>query len=160
MDIDYLIYDASISLLTNFDNDAINWHTRLGHIGQNRMTRLAREGLLGPLAKVELPICEHCIVEKSIRKPFWKVVRATIPLQLIHSDIYGPMNVRAKHGAFYFITFIDDFTIYAYVYLISHKLEALDYFRCFINMVENQQENTIKALRTDRGCEYLFEQFK
>ena len=70
------------------------------------------------------------------------------------------MNVKARHGASYFITFIDDFTHYGYVYLISHKSKALDCFRCFINMVENQQEKTIKALRTDLGCNYLSEQFK
>uniref|UniRef100_A0A2N9GHN6 Uncharacterized protein n=1 Tax=Fagus sylvatica TaxID=28930 RepID=A0A2N9GHN6_FAGSY len=45
---------------------------QLGHIGQDRMTRLAREGLLGPLAKVNLPTCEHCLAGKSTRKPFGK----------------------------------------------------------------------------------------
>ena len=69
------------------------------------------------------------------------------------------MNVKARHGASYFITFIDDFTRYGYLYLISHKLEVLDYYRRFMNIVKNQQEKTIKALRTDRGCEYLSEQF-
>uniref|UniRef100_A0A2N9HFT4 Integrase catalytic domain-containing protein n=1 Tax=Fagus sylvatica TaxID=28930 RepID=A0A2N9HFT4_FAGSY len=38
---------------------------RLGHIGKDRMTRLAREGLLGPLAKVDLPICEPCLAGKA-----------------------------------------------------------------------------------------------
>ena len=121
------------------------------------MTRLAREGLLGPLAKAELPICEHYMVEKSIRKPFGKAIKATIPLRLIHSNICGPMNVSARHGAFYLITFINNFMCYGYLYLISYKLEALDCFRHFMNMVENQQENTINALRTDRRREYLFE---
>uniref|UniRef100_A0A2N9FG52 Integrase catalytic domain-containing protein n=1 Tax=Fagus sylvatica TaxID=28930 RepID=A0A2N9FG52_FAGSY len=124
------------------------------------MTRLAREGLLGPLAKVNLPTCEHCLAGKSTRKPFGKGIRATVPLKLIHSDVCGPMNVRARHGASYFITFIDDFTRYGHVYLVSHKSEALDCFRQFMNLVENQMERTIKTLRTDRGREYLFEQFR
>jgi len=70
------------------------------------------------------------------------------------------MNVRARHGSFYFITFIDDFSRYGHVYLISHKSEALDCFRQYMNMVENQLDKSIKALRTDRGREYLSEQFK
>jgi hypothetical protein len=70
------------------------------------------------------------------------------------------MNVRARHGSFYFITFIDDFSRYGHVYLISHKSEALDCFRQYMNMVENQLDKSIKALRTDRGSEYLSEQFK
>jgi hypothetical protein len=57
-------------------------------------------------------------------------------MQLIHSDIYGPMNVRARHGDRYFITFIDDYTQYDHVYSISHKFEALAYFKKFIILVE------------------------
>ena len=124
------------------------------------MTRSAREGLLGPLAKVNLPVCEPCMAGKAIRKPFGKAVRATSPLELVHSDICGPMNVRARHGGTYFITFIDDYSRYGYVYLISHKSEALDCFIRFIKEVENQIERTLKVLRTDRGREYLSEQFK
>ena len=37
---------------------------RLGHIGQERMTRLAREGLMGDLAKVTLSTYDHCLVGK------------------------------------------------------------------------------------------------
>jgi len=42
-------------------------------------------------------------------KPFGKDLRASNPLELIHSDTYGPMNVKARHGAIYFITLIDDY---------------------------------------------------
>ena len=74
------------------------------------MEGLAREGLFGSLTKINLPICEPCLAGKATRKPFGKGKRIDYPLQLIHSDIYGPMNVRARHGASYFIAFIDDFT--------------------------------------------------
>ena len=70
------------------------------------------------------------------------------------------MNVRARHGGFYFITFIDDYTRYGHVYLISYKFEALDCFRRYMRLVENQLDKSIKTLRTDRGREYLYEQFK
>ena len=80
----------------SLDVDANKWHARLGHIGQERMNRLAREGLLGPVTKIDLPICEHCLAGKTTRKPFSKAIRAEVPLQLVHSDICGPMNVRAR----------------------------------------------------------------
>ena len=70
------------------------------------------------------------------------------------------MNVRARHNAHYFITFIDDFTRFGVVYLISHRYEALDCFKRFQQMVENQLTTKIKALRTDRGREYLSDQFR
>ena len=73
--------------------------------------------------------CEYCLAGKTTRKPFRKGTIAEIPLQLIHSDICGPMSVRARHDALYFITFINDFTSYGHVYLISHKSEVLDCFK-------------------------------
>ncbi len=70
------------------------------------------------------------------------------------------MNVRARHGAYYFITFIDDYTRYGYIYLISHKSQALGCFKTFMNLAENQLDKKIKALRTDSGREYLSDKFK
>ena len=124
------------------------------------MARLAREGLLGPLTKVDLPICEPCLAGKACRKPFGKAMRATQPLKLIHSNICGPMNIKAHHGASYFLTFIDDYTQYGYVQLIADRYEALDCFKHFVAEVKNQHEKSLKALRTDRGREYLSDQFK
>ena len=73
----------------------VKWHARLGDIGQDRLKRLAKAGLLGSIEKIDLPICEHCLARKATRLPFGKAKRATLPLQLIHSDIYSLMNVRA-----------------------------------------------------------------
>ncbi|KAK4838535.1 hypothetical protein QYF36_014541 [Acer negundo] len=69
------------------------------------------------------------------------------------------MNVRARQEASYFITFINDFTCFGHVYLISHISEALDCFKIFMNLVENQLDKKIKVLRTDQGREYLSNQF-
>jgi transposase InsO family protein len=52
------------------------------------------------------------------------------------------------------------FTRFDHVYLISRKFEALDCFIQYINPVENKLSTKIKTLRTDRGREYLSEQFK
>lgn len=160
---DDLHNDISFSYIESSHKDVDKnnlWHARLNHIGQDRMSRLAKQGLLGDLQKVELPTCEHCLKGKLTRKPFGKATRAEFPLQLIHSDVCGPMNVRARHGAHYFITFIDDYTRYGHIYLMSHKSEALGCFRRFMNLVENQLDKRIKALRTDRGREYLSDEFK
>ena len=70
------------------------------------------------------------------------------------------MKMKAKDGASYFITFINDFTRFSYVYLISHKSKALGCFRNFSNLVENQKDVRLKALRTNQGCEYSFDQFR
>ena len=145
--------NTSTFVIGSFSNDSllhdVKWHARLGHIGQGWLKILAKADLLGSIEKIDLPICEHCLVEKATKFPFGKAKRATLPLQLIHSDICGPMNVRARHGAHYFFTFIDDFTRYGDVYLISHKYEALECFKRYSRLVQNQLNVNIKALRTD-----------
>ena len=65
----------------------------------------------------------------------------------------------SREGANYFITFTDDFSRYGYVYLIKHKHEAFEMFKVFQSEVENQLGKTIKALRSDRGGEYMSQEF-
>ena len=56
----------------NYENNVEVWHARLGHIGQSQINRLAKEGLLRNLKKVELSTNEHCLTGKTTRKPFEK----------------------------------------------------------------------------------------
>ena len=70
------------------------------------------------------------------------------------------MNKKARHGASYFLTLIDDYSQYGYVYFLSHRHEALDYFKCFVAEVENKHEKGLKTFMTNRGREYLSNQFK
>ena len=96
------------------------------------MNRLVIENLLTQLTKINIT-CEYCQAGKLTRKPFGIGTRAETTLQLIHSNIYVPVSVKARHITLYFITFIDDFTSYGHTLLISHKSEALDCFRRYIN---------------------------
>ena len=86
--------------------------------------------------------------------------RVAHPIKLVHLDICGLMNKKARHGTSYFLTLIDDYSRYCYVYLLSHRHEALDFFKLFVAEVENKHEKGLKTFRTDRGCEYLSYQFK
>ena len=111
--------------MTSYGDTCVNviiWHARLVHIGQERMNRLARGNLLGEFTKIDMSTCEYWLTSKITRKPLRKEGRTKTPLQLIHFDIYGPMSIKTRHDTLYFITFIDDFTHYDHVYLISHKL--------------------------------------
>ena len=101
---------------------------------------------MGPIEKIDFPVCKQCLARKAKRLPFGKAKRANLPLQLIHFDICGPMNIRARHGGQYFITFIDNFTRFGHVYLIFHRYEALDCFKSYRALVENQLNKKNKNL--------------
>ena len=75
-------------------------------------------------------------------------------LELIHTDICGPFPTVAWNGQQYFITFIDDFSRYGYVYLISEKSQSLDVFKSYKAEVKNQLSKKIKNNRSDCGGEY------
>ncbi|GJZ33086.1 retrotransposon protein, putative, ty1-copia subclass [Tanacetum coccineum] len=49
---------------------------------------------------------------------------------------------------------------YGYVYLLKHKHEVFETFKVFKSEVELQPGKKIKALRSDRGGEYLSQEFK
>ena len=69
------------------------------------------------------------------------------------------MSVHARGGFVYFITFIDDYSQYGYLYLMRYKSEAFEKFKEFKNEVEKQLWRSIKALRSNRGGEYLSQAF-
>jgi len=132
------------------------WHCRLGHISKNCMKRLHTDGLL-TLFDFELyETCEACLLGKMTKVPFKGFLeRTTDLLELIHTDVYGPMSMTTRGGFQYFITFIDDFSRYGYVYLMKHKSETFEKFKEIQNVVENQSGKKIKGLQSDRGGEYL-----
>nr|GEX91515.1 retrotransposon protein, putative, Ty1-copia subclass [Tanacetum cinerariifolium] len=84
--------------------------------------------------------------------------RATDLLGIIHTDVCGLLRHMSRQGASYFITFIDDYSRYGYVYLLKHKHEVFETFKVFKNEVKNQLEKTIKALRSDRVDEFKEEE--
>ena len=86
------------------------------------MDRLAKEGSLPNYDKVDLSTCEQYLTIKSIRKPFGQGTKAKFPLQLVHFDIYCPMNMRVRRKAYYFIIFIDNFTYFNFVYLFIPQI--------------------------------------
>jgi len=64
----------------------------------------------------------------------------------VHTDIYGKER--------YFITFIDDYSRYGYVYLLHKKSQAVDALEIYLNEVERQLDRKVKIIRFDRGDEY------
>src|SRR5215216_5719458 len=139
----------------NNDSATYLWHCRLGHIGVKRMKKLHADGLLE-----SLDACEPCLMGKMTKTPFSGTMeRATDLLEIIHTDVCGPMSVEARGGYRYFLTFTDDLSIYGYIYLMKHKSETFERFKQFQSEVENHHNKKIKFLRSDRGGEYLSYEF-
>ena len=81
--------------------------------------------------------------------------QATDLLEIIHTDVCGPMSVEARGGYRYFLTFTDDLCRYGYIYLMKNKSETFEKFKEFQKEVETHCNTKIKFLRSDRGGEYV-----
>jgi transposase InsO family protein len=109
----------------------------------------------------DIPFCDPCVMGKITRLPFPKKTenRATAPLGRIHTDIACPSE-KGYRDTKYFITFIDDFSRYAYVYTMKKRSEAVEKFKHFKALVENQHNTSIKILRSDNAPEYTEGEFQ
>jgi transposase InsO family protein len=93
-------------------------------------------------------------------KPFKSMEEMSLaPLDRIHSDLCEMNGILTRAAKKYFISFIDDATRYCQLYLIKTKDEALNCFKIYKADVENQLERKIKRFRSDRGGEYLSNDF-
>ena len=121
----------------NNDSATYLWHWRLEHIGVKRMKKLHTDGILESLDYESLDACEPCLMGKMTETPFSGTMeRATDLLEIIHTDVCGPMNIEARSRYHYFLTFTDDLSRYTYIYLMKHKSEIVERFKEFQSEVK------------------------
>jgi transposase InsO family protein len=115
------------------------------------------------LPPIQAPIssCESCISGKQHRKRFQNEMtyRAWAPLEIVHTDLCGPMKTPSLGRSIYFLTFIDDYSRKTWVYLLKQKSETFDKFNEFKALVDKHSGISIEILRSDRGGEYKSNEF-
>ncbi|KAK4408464.1 Retrovirus-related Pol polyprotein from transposon TNT 1-94 [Sesamum angolense] len=139
------------------------WHRRLGHFNFQGLKILHQKKMMTDLPQIQAVegACEACLQGKQHKKPFpsgtsW---RAKAVLELIHTDVCGPMRTPSHEQNRYFILFIDDYSRITWVYFMREKSEVFKVFKKFKNLVEKQSGRIIKVLRSDRGKEYNNSEF-
>ncbi|BBG96571.1 transposable element gene [Prunus dulcis] len=139
------------------------WHKRFGHLNERSLKLLENQGMVHGLPHLEQVsvVCEGCMLGKQHRDsfPLESTWRASYPLELVHTDICGPMKTDSISGNKYFLLFTDDCTRMSWVYFIRNKSSAMECFRKFKAMTELQSGYKIKGLRSDRGGEFLSSEF-
>ena len=110
------------------------WHCRYGHLNYGYVNKLLSKDLVEGMKYSDTKStkeCQACALGKMHRNAFpnQSMNRAIEILQIIHSDVCGPMQVDSMGGSRYMLTFIDDFSQYCTVYLIKSKDEVLTKFK-------------------------------
>lgn len=105
--------------------------------------------------------CPPCVEGKQHRSPFPRqsVTSTQRPLQLLHTDLCGPLPVVSRNNSRYFMILVDDFSRYCWIFFLKKKSEALTYFRNFVTQAENLYKSQVGIIRSDRGGELLSHKF-
>ena len=153
------------------------WHQRFGHLGVKNVKLLQDQKLVNGMKlndSEDMKFCEGCVKGKQNRNSFPKgqTTRATELLEIVHSDVCGPMQTASLGGNRYFVTFIDDKSRYTAIYFMKSKDQVLEKFKEYEAMATTVTGNKIKTmtasdstgkkiknLRSDNGGEYSSKEF-
>ncbi|KAE9350619.1 hypothetical protein PF008_g6345 [Phytophthora fragariae] len=156
--------EASQAETTSGEANNYIWHARLGHVSPSKMNSIVKacEGLSNVSSHIE-GVCEGCARGKMSTSAFARKsgseVKTSCPLEIVHSDVMGPIQPKSKGGARFMVTFIDDFTRYVHAFLIPSKAMVLDRFKEYCALVKNQYGRRVKCIRSDNGGEYMSHRF-
>lgn len=132
------------------------WHQRLAHRNLDDIKKMTLYGL--EIAECNCNNdCEPCIKGKMSRLSFPKnaVGKAQKRLDVVVSDVCGPMQVNSISGKRYFVTFIDEYSRYSHVYFLQQKSDVAEKLIEFIELVKNRFGVKPKIIRSDQGGEYI-----
>ena len=165
----YKIVHPNTGILNTATTDIVDnkvWHERLGHIAVSKIVYMANKHIVRNLEVTDSNTaelkCNACIFGKQCRTNFpkYKPYKKQRRLELVHSDLCGHMSIASFNGAVYFMSFIDDNSRKSWIYFLKTKREALEKFKIFKALVENESGLRLRALRTDNGGEYMSHAFQ
>ena len=128
------------------------WHSRLGHPDFPIVERVLKSNNLPCVSDSSSEsVCDSCQKAKSHQLPYGKSNSvSSSPLELIYSDVWGPAPASVNRHTYY-VSFIDDFGKYTWVYLIKQKSDVFQVFKNFQNLVERKFDRKIISMQTDWG---------
>lgn len=138
---------------SNFAGSSPDWHERYGHLPYPSFIHVkeAPPALHGYNGQ-----CDACQQGKSVKaaSPQQNTIRTSRPLELVHSDLCGPMKTRTPSQHIYLITLVDDFSRLTLVRTIAAKSDTANELLSMIAALETSAGAKVKSLKTDNGGEY------
>ena len=139
-------------------NEPGMWHHRFCHINNRSISELAKKGYVRGLtdSMTVSDQCYGCCLGKSTKAPCKELSgkSSSATLDLLHSDVCGPMPVASEGGSRYFMTVVDDYSRKIDVFFLKSKDEVVKNIKQHLEKIENQKGQKVKRFRSDNGLEY------
>ena len=136
------------------------WHMRLGHPQHLVLHNVLNHLSVSHTLPMSNNFCKHCVMGKMTQLPFSASNSCTkFPLEIVHSNVWGPAPIDSINSHRYYVIFVDDFSHFTWFFPLKHKSQVLASFQHFKNTMENHLGTSIKTLRTDCGGEYANNDF-
>ncbi|KAL4273099.1 hypothetical protein GQ457_13G010880 [Hibiscus cannabinus] len=136
-------------LKASVENEAWYWHMRFGHLNFGALKMLGEKNMVNGIPTISHPnqLCEACLLGKHARSSFLKEAtsRATELLQLVHTDVCGPIKPPLFGKSRYFLLFIDDYNRKTWVYFLKQKSEAFGAFKNFKALIEKESSGSFSG---------------
>ncbi|GJR11616.1 putative ribonuclease H-like domain-containing protein [Tanacetum coccineum] len=135
------------------------WHRRLGHLNFKTMNKLVKRNLVRglPFKLFENDqTCVACQKGKQHRASCKSKTENSIslPLHLLHMDLFGPTFVKSLMKKIYCLVVTDDFSRFTWVFFLATKDETSGILKSFITGIENLVDHKVKVIRCDNGTEF------
>ena len=131
-------------------------HKRLGHPAFHTLKTILKSCTIGIFNKTKvLNFCSACQFGKSHLLHFDSVAtKTTEPLQLLYADLWGPSHVTSTQDYSYYLSILDDFSRFTWIFPLAAKSDALQVFQTFKSFIEKFLNRNIKTVQTNWGCEF------
>ncbi|KAJ9542728.1 hypothetical protein OSB04_029234 [Centaurea solstitialis] len=135
------------------------WHKRLSHLNFKTLNQLCINNLVVGLPDfryTKVSLCSACEKGKQTRASFKSKQISSIssPLQLLHMDLFGPVNVQSIAGKKYTLVIVDEYSRYTWVFFLRSKSDAPEEIILFVRKMERLNNLTVRSIRSDHGTEF------
>ncbi|GJS12602.1 putative ribonuclease H-like domain-containing protein [Tanacetum coccineum] len=135
------------------------WHRRLGHLNFKTMNKLVKGNLVRGLPSKLFKNDQTCVACQKGKQHKASCKSKTensisLPLHLLHMDLFGPTFVKSLMKKMYCLVVTDDFSRFTWVFFLATKDETSGILKSFITGIENLVDHKVKVIRCDNGTEF------
>ncbi|KAJ0621134.1 putative RNA-directed DNA polymerase [Helianthus annuus] len=135
------------------------WHRKMGHIHLREMNHLMHNDLVTGVHIKGFHLegeCISCVKGKQKKKshPKKQVNSISRPLERLHMDLFGHVNVKSITGDYYCLVVTDDYSRFSWVSFLKSKDETFDSLMALFRKTENLYQRRIRRIRSDNGTKF------